>query len=367
MPLSPAETFDRYVIDSPLGEGARGEVYAATDTRLRRKVALKVLRRELDTDPAEWEKAVARMIREARSAAALTHPNIVAVYDVGEHQGLPFIAMELVAGKTLRTMIGRDLSLGERTDLALQIALALAAAHAEGVVHRDVKPENVMVREDGVAKVLDFGIARRMPGAAPSNAGMQDSTVTRLSRLTSDGSLVGTPAYMSPEQLLGQETDARSDQFAWGVLTYELVNGALPFRTDRGAIGLVTAILNDDPRPLVGVPEPLADIISRTLNKAPEERYTSMEELIEALAMAITQEPRLTLPARRKMLSSGIRMVYSSSPSHPMPAPETYADTPQEPEAPRPRNPLVLVGVGALLLGLLIGGILFLMQRSGAP
>lgn len=360
MPLSAADTFDRYVIESPLGEGARGEVYAAKDTRLRRKVALKVLRKEADVEPEEWQKAVARMLREARSAAALTHPNIVAVYDVGEHEGLPFIAMELVAGKTLRALIGRDVPLGERIDLLLQIALALAAAHAEGVVHRDVKPENVMVREDGVAKVLDFGIARRLPSALSASTG--DSTQTRLSRLTGDGGFVGTPAYMSPEQLLGHEIDARADQFSWGVIAYELIAGNLPFRTDRGGIGMVTSILNDEPRPLAGVPDSLVSLIFRALAKSPDDRFASMEELAEALASVVVAEPQLAPPIRRKMLSSGIRMVYPATPSQPMPEPEP-APIPAQPTSGG-TNPILLVGVAALAVGLFIGGVIFLLQKS---
>ncbi|MDI1480261.1 serine/threonine-protein kinase [Polyangium sp. y55x31] len=353
MSLSPAETFDRYVIEERLGEGAAGEVYRALDTRLRRKVALKVLRRDPEMESEAWDRNVARMLREARSAASLTHPNIVAIYDVGEHEGVPFIAMELVDGKTLRSSIGRDIPQGERIEILLQVALALAAAHAVGVVHRDVKPENVMVREDGVAKVLDFGIARRLPGAVTST---QDSGVSRLSRLTGDGSIVGTPAYMAPEQLLGHEIDARADQFSWGVMAFELLAGRLPFRTDGGGLGLVTSILNDEPRPLEGAPEELATIVRRALAKAPDERFPSMEDLAEAVAGVVASALPPAPPMRKKMLSSGIRLVYAQ-------APEAAAPAPEPPPAAR-TNPILIVGAAALAVGLFIGGVLFLLQRS---
>ncbi len=355
MSLSPAATFDRYVIEERLGEGAVGEVYRAMDTRLRRKVALKVLRRDSETEPEAWERNVARMLREARAAAGLTHPNIVAVYDVGEHDGVPFIAMELVLGKTLRSSIGRDLPQGERLELLLQVALALAAAHASGVVHRDVKPENVMVREDGVAKVLDFGIARRLPGDLATNT--QDSGISRLSRLTGDGSIVGTPAYMAPEQLLGHEIDARADQFSWGVLAFELMAGRLPFRTDGGGLGLVTSILNDEPRPLEGVTEELAALVARALAKSADERFASMEDLAEALAAVVASVFPMAPPVRKKMLSSGIRLVYAQAPAQ--------AET-EAPALPPPArtNPILLVGAAALAAGLFLGGVLFLLQRS---
>ncbi|MDI1437420.1 serine/threonine-protein kinase [Polyangium sorediatum] len=355
MSLSPAESFDRYVIEERLGEGAVGEVYRAMDTRLRRKIALKVLRRDPEMESEAWDRNVARMLREARAAAALTHPNIVAVYDVGEHEGVPFIAMELVAGKTLRSSIGRDISQGERIELLLQVAFALAAAHAEGVVHRDVKPENVMVREDGVAKVLDFGIARRLPGGLTNT---QDSGVSRLSRLTGDGSIVGTPAYMAPEQLLGHEIDARADQFSWGVMAFELMAGRLPFRTDGGGLGLVTSMLNDEPRPLEGAPEELAAIVRRTLSKSPDERFSSMEDLAEAVAGVMASVLPPPPPMRKKMLSSGIRLVYAQ-------APEAAAPAPEPPPPPR-TNPILIVGAAALAVGLFIGGVLFLLQRSQA-
>jgi len=363
MPLAAAETFDRYVIEERLGEGAVGEVYRALDTRLRRKVALKVLRRDPECEPEAWDRSVARMLREARSAAVLTHPNIVAVYDVGEHEGVPFIAMELVDGKTLRSQIGRDSPFGERLEILLQIALALAAAHAQGVVHRDVKPENVMVREDGVAKVLDFGIARRLPGTL---AASQDSGISRVSRLTGDGGILGTPAYMSPEQLLGHEIDARSDQFSWGVLCFELMTGRLPFRTDGGALGLMTAILNDEPRPLEAAPLGLADVVRRALGKTPDERFASMEDLAEAVAEIVAREVQFAPPVRRKMLSSGVRFVYAQAPlsTETTETTETDAAPVLSPPPPSGISPYVLVGVAALCVGLFIGGLLYLLQRG---
>ncbi|HMY19126.1 MAG TPA: serine/threonine-protein kinase, partial [Polyangium sp.] len=162
MHLAPGQSVGRYVIESLLGEGGMGTVYRARNTRLERKVALKVLRKEADEQAGEaWEQAVMRMQREAQAVAALSHPSIVAIYDIGDHEGAPFIAMELVEGKPLRDLIGTDLPLSARWRILLDVARALAAAHDAGFLHRDIKPENIFVRPDNSAKVLDFGIARR--------------------------------------------------------------------------------------------------------------------------------------------------------------------------------------------------------------
>ncbi|MDC0740189.1 protein kinase domain-containing protein [Polyangium mundeleinium] len=292
MPLSPGERFDRYVVEALLGEGGMGEVYRVQDTRLGRSVALKVLRRDIQGGSESWARQVRRMLREARIAAALNDPGIVAVYDVGEHEGAPFIAMELVQGKLLRDLVHADAPLGEKITLLSAVAQVLSVAHRAGLVHRDVKPENVMIREDGAIKVLDFGIARRTDEEIAAYDG-PDDFATR----TGDGSFVGTPAYMAPEQVKGDPIDARVDQFAWGVTAYELLAGKLPFRLDRGPVSLIASILSDEPPPMNDVPPEIEAVVFRALAKEPADRHASMDDIVTALAPFAT--PITTLLRRR--------------------------------------------------------------------
>ena len=238
MTLSPGARIDRYVVERMLGEGGAGVVYAAYDPRLDRRVALKVLRREL-----LGESSSTSLVREARAAAALEHPNAVSIYDVGlADEATPFLAMELVEGETLRAYVGDGgPPIATRLGWLLDIARVLAAAHARGIVHRDVKPSNVLVRADGIVKVADFGVARRAPRPAHDHA--PPSARHPAEDDPSDGA--GTPAYMAPEQLLNQEVDTRADQFAWGVVAYELLAGALPWK--RATSGdFVSAILTQE-------------------------------------------------------------------------------------------------------------------------
>jgi serine/threonine-protein kinase len=300
MRLFPADSFDRYVIESLLGEGGTGEVYGARDTRLRRKVALKVLRDLGEGDPGEWDRQVALMLREARAAAGLNHPGIVAIYDVGEHQGIPYIAMEVAFGKPLRELIGAQVPLAERLRILLEVADALAAAHRAGLVHRDVKPENVVVRDDGSVKVLDFGIARPTRASAVPGASQED----RISSLTDDGLFEGTPAYMSPERVRGDDMDARADQFAWGVVAFELLAGKLPFRCERGPATLLASILTDTPPPLEGVPEGVNALVQRTLAKEPDERFANMADVVSELSALVAEEAAIEEAPRQ---SSSLR------------------------------------------------------------
>ncbi|MRG93999.1 serine/threonine-protein kinase [Polyangium spumosum] len=339
MRFSPGESFDRYVIESLLGEGGMGEVYRAEDTRLRRKIALKVLRVAGEADSETWGRAVARMLREARAVAALSHPGIVAIYDVGELDGAPFIAMELVLGRALRELVGGDEPLGTRLRILLEIARALSAAHQAGLVHRDVKPENVVVRDDGAVKVLDFGIARKL--ARTSGDLLGPTADGALVTMTAEGALVGTPAYMAPEQIRGEDIDARADQFAWGVVAYELLAGKLPFRTDRGAVSLMASILSDEPPPLSSVPEGVWQILARALEKEPDARFASMDELAQNLHAFVTAEDTKAITSRRNvaLAASG----------------ETRASAAASLEPPRPsRRPLVLAA--SLVVLLAVGG-----------
>ena len=289
--LKPGDRFERYTIEEPLGQGGMGCVYRAHDTRLGRRVALKVIS---DHEGSGGAEASARLQREARAAAALDHPNAVSIFDVGAHEGEPYIVMEQVLGHTLRKEVGdTSVPLSTRVAQLADVARALAAAHRRGLVHRDVKPENVMVRDDdGVVKVLDFGIARRAGGAVDP----QGTTETpALPTLTVEGVKLGTPVYMSPEQIRGDTLDGRADQFAWGTMAYELCTGRLPWHGAGDMLAVVASILTEpvDRGPLAqaGVPRAVQDVVMRTLEKRPDARFPSMDDVVRALDAAAKGEP----------------------------------------------------------------------------
>ena len=266
-----------YEVISQLGAGGMGEIYRARDTRLGRDVALKFVLAEAGSPGARD-----RLLREARAASALNHPHICTVYDVGEHDGQPVIAMELLEGETLSARLQRGrLDIDSAVDLAMQVADALAAAHERGIIHRDLKPANLFVTRRGDAKILDFGLAR-MVLTSPADA----RTVAADVQLTTPGTVAGTAAYMSPEQARGEVVDARSDLFALGVLLYEVVGGASPF---AGATTAVTfdAILNRQPAALrllnETVPDALEQVVNRLLAKEPAARFASAREVLEQL------------------------------------------------------------------------------------
>ena len=268
---------DRYQFLSVLGAGGMGEVYLARDMRLDRKVALKVLS-EKYTDNSEWLR---RFVREAKAASALNHPNILTIHEVGEVDGIHYIATEHIEGKTLRAqMLGHQLELAAALDIILQVASALGAAHAAGIVHRDIKPENIMVRPDGYVKLLDFGLAKPMATELSSPLGLA------MGAITSPGIVMGTLVYMSPEQTRGARLDARSDIFSLGVVLYELLTGKAPFEA-KTTSDLIVAILTCTPAPLSSylsaVPPELERIIDRALRKDQAERYQNMQDLQQDL------------------------------------------------------------------------------------
>ncbi len=276
--ISAGKQLGRYKINSSLGAGGMGEVFLAEDTDLERRVALKVLPHDLSQN----EERMRRFIQEAKTASALNHPNILTVYEIGQVEGTRFIATELVNGETLREKSkGEDLSLPEKLEIAVQIAAALNAAHEAGIVHRDIKPENVMIRPDGIVKVLDFGLAKL---AEPSGEFTADAeAVTKAQVQTQAGMIIGTAAYMSPEQARGRRVDARSDIFSFGVCLYEMLAGFNPFQSET-AVDALAAVLQREPEPLSvlksDVPEELSRIVARTLRKNADERYQSSAELL---------------------------------------------------------------------------------------
>ena len=235
--LRPGDAFERYTIEALIGQGGMGCVYRAYDPRLGRRVALKVI-----SEGSAPAAANARLVREARAAAAFDHPNAVAIFDVGELDGAPYIVMELVEGRTLRRAAGRRGAAGPDPHRAARRASRAPwrPRTKRGLVHRDIKPENVMVRDDGMVKVLDFGIARRTGGSVDPRSATQPALPT----LTVEGVKLGTPVYMAPEQIRGDELDGRADQFAWGVLAYELLAGKLPWR-GADALAVMASVLTD--------------------------------------------------------------------------------------------------------------------------
>jgi WD40 repeat protein/serine/threonine protein kinase len=274
------QRIDHYEILSRIGAGGMGEVYAAEDKRLGRKVALKLLPAVFTKD----EKQVSRLQQEARAASALNHPNIITIYELGQLDSLHFIAMELIEGDTLRqNMQGSGIRVREALDVAIQVASGLSAAHQAGIIHRDIKPENIMLGNDGYVKVLDFGIAKfKQQQAFLSNPRSEMVSIAN----TQSSALAGTLSYMSPEQARGEPLDARTDIFSMGVLLYEMVTGRRPFAGETQAETL-QAILNCEPQPLSAFRRDISPDLQRIVNKAlknnRDERYQSAREMLTDL------------------------------------------------------------------------------------
>jgi predicted ATPase len=276
--LTAGSKLGRYEIAGLLGTGGMGEVYRATDPTLGRKVAIKILPAELSSNPERLH----RFEREARSASALNHPNIVTIYELGQHDGTHYLAMELIEGSTLRELLDAGaLPIRRTIELAAQAAEGLAKAHEAGIAHRDIKPANLMVTQDGFVKILDFGLAK----PAPAGGKAEDATVSGTG--TEAGRVMGTPEYMSPEQAQGGQLDFRSDQFSFGVVLYEMITGKRIFRRGTQAETLV-AVLRENVEPIgtltTDAPAPLCWLVERCLDKDPGKRYASTRDLARELA-----------------------------------------------------------------------------------
>ena len=288
-------TVGHYQILSELGQGGMGKVYKARDSLLGRTVALKVLPPELVNDPERKR----RLQREAKAASALNHPNIVVVHDILNEDGVDFVVMEYVEGQTLAELhSGRKLSLDETLKYAIQICSALASAHAAGVVHRDLKPGNIMVNAQGVVKVLDFGLAKRL-ATGLAGSGTDGASTETLG--TEAGVILGTVSYMSPELAEGKPVDTRSDIFSLGTVLYELLTGRHPFQADSH-LATLTAILREDPQSPSqlrhAIPKELDPILERCLRKDRERRFQSAADL-KVVLQDLHDELRREKPAAK--------------------------------------------------------------------
>src|SRR5499427_1187695 len=279
------QTVGRYEITGELGRGAMGVVYKAMDPTIGRTVALKTMR--LDVHGLDSQEMVRRFQNEARAAGVLNHPNIVTIYDAGEHEGIFYIAMEFIEGTTLHELLAekRVLPTEEVVQLARQICRGLDYAHSNGIVHRDVKPANIMITADGTAKIMDFGIAKAGGG------------------MTSTGQVLGTPNYMSPEQVKGKVLDGRSDLFSFGVVLYEMVTGEKPF-AGQNVTTIIYKIVHENPIPPrdldVTIHPGMSMVVTKALAKLPDDRYQSGADLSKDLenykAVGSSLSPTTVLP-----------------------------------------------------------------------
>ena len=342
MTLTTGARLGPYEIITPIGAGGMGEVYRARDPRLGRDVAIKIISTAFATD-LERQR---RFEQEARAAAALNHPNILSVYDIGEHEGHAYVVSELLEGRNLRDELAQGaVSVKKAIDFAAQVCQGVAAAHEKGIVHRDLKPENLFVTVDGRVKILDFGLAKLIEGATAHLIDSASMSPTGMVN-TIPGMVVGTATYMSPEQVRGHATDHRSDIFSFGVVLYEMLTGRRAF-DGPSTIEVMSAILKEDPPQLPdAIPPPLAQIVRRCLDKSPSQRFQSARDLGFAL----------------QVLSGGI----SDTRAERVPSSIASALSAEGPVASKPRWP-VLAGAGALCVTLgLWAGVTF-VPRTPAP
>ena len=321
MTLTPGTRLGPYQIGEPIGAGGMGEVYRARDTRLDRSVAIKVLPAHLSSLHDLRE----RFEREARTVSSLNHPNICTLHDIGSQDGIDFLVMEYLEGETLADRLsgGRTLKLADALEIAMQIADALDKAHRQGVVHRDLKPGNVMLTKAGAsrndapqAKLLDFGLAKQAKPAATVSGAGQSIMPTEGQPLTAHGAIIGTFQYMAPEQLEGQEADARTDIFAFGVMLYEMVTGRRAFE-GKSHVSLIAAIVDHDPPPmssLTSVSPPLLDHLVKTcLAKNPDRRWQTMADVLIHFRLIADTGGELASPAASVQIARRLRLAWSAA------------------------------------------------------
>ncbi len=375
--LKPGELVGPYEIRGFVGQGGMGQVYRAFDPRLERTVALKVIAPPSGIAGEDPEATAAsgasgrrsgdghaRLLREARAVASLNHPNVVSIFDVGESNGRLYLAMEYVVGATLRSLVGQsDVPASRKIRWLADVARALDVAHKAGLVHRDVKPENVMIREDGGVKVLDFGIARRTRLEGATEDPQAVDTVT------GGGAIAGTPVYMAPEQIKGGEVDARCDQFAWGVTAYELLAGERPWPESGDVLSLVAKVLTDPPRSLrtraKDVPAVVEETILRALAKDPAARFPSMGAIADAIEPFATtttggERVRITPPAKEDPAAFAATTRVPTTVSV---GPDPDAET-EKGSAPPPRRRALRLLVPLLLLGALGGAVVWARRHK---
>jgi serine/threonine-protein kinase len=312
----PDQSLGSYRLISRLGAGGMGEVWRAEDTRLLRPVAIKILNEKIASDP-EWK---ARFMREARTVAQMNHPNIATIYSIEQEGDMLFIAMELVEGESLASLLARGpLPPREVARQISQVAEALGEAHEKGIVHRDVKPDNIIVAKRTV-KVLDFGIAKQ------TNKMAADSKT-----LTQGGMIVGTPYYMSPEQALGKQVDSRSDIFSLGVVMYEAITGRRPFDGESVTETMMNIIMNEPPdvaAVMPTAPRALADVVRRALQKKPDQRFQTATEMVDAMARINFDAPATPVPQKHYDATVSLSPVSAPTPATPA-APAPSAAPPQ--------------------------------------
>jgi serine/threonine protein kinase/predicted negative regulator of RcsB-dependent stress response len=359
----------RYRILSKLGEGGMGEVYLAEDTRLRRNVALKIL----PADVAEDRVRMERFVQEAKAASALNHPNIITIYEIDQTESNHFIAIEYIDGQTLRERAANaKMTVSDVLDIAIQATSALAEAHEAGIIHRDIKPDNIMIRRDGIVKVLDFGLAKLSEPQQPP-AFVDSEAPTSINIKTEPGVVMGTAVYMSPEQARGLPVDARTDIFSFGVVLYEIIAGRLPFKgTDR--VEVLSAILGDaQPPPLARyvpeAPDELQRIVAKALAKPRESRYQSTNELLndlQNLKKRLELEAELERTLSPEAVPPSLRTAELSTPRKTeTPAAVTAIIPPATRGKLQKRTVVITAGLAALAVAL--GLLWYFKSGSGAP